>query len=153
MKRLVWGALTLELAAVPVLAALLVLAMSGWGGEDSSATAQGPQFPAFVYESQTSRNAYQLAVDNRQLFSQMPCYCGCERLDMPHQSLDQCFFMADGSLEQHAAYCTICADIAVDATRWQSEGNTTAEIRRLVDDKFGDLGPGTNTPPVSQSSH
>jgi len=153
LKRLVWGALTLEIAAVPVLAVLLVLAISGWGGEDSSATAQGPQFPAFVYESQTSRNAYQLAVDNRQLFSQMPCYCGCERLDMPHQSLDQCFFMADGSLEQHAAYCTICADIAVDATRWQSEGNTTAEIRRLVDDKFGDLGPGTNTPPVSQSSH
>jgi hypothetical protein len=153
VKRLVWGALTLELAAVPVLAALLVLAMSGWGGEDSSATAEGPQFPAFVYSSQTSQDAYRLAVDNRQLFSQMPCYCGCGNLDMPHQNLDQCFFMADGSFEQHAAYCTICADIAIDATRWQSEGNTTAEIRRLVDDKFGDLGPGTNTPPVSQSSH
>ena len=149
MKRLVWGALTLEIAAVPVLAVLLALTMSGWGGEDSSATAQGPQFPAFVYESQTSRNAYQLAVDNRQLFSQMPCYCGCERLDMPHQSLDQCFFMADGSFEQHAAYCTICADIATDAARWQSEGKATAEIRRLVDEKFGDIGPGTNTPPVS----
>ena len=149
MKRLVWGALTLEIAAVPVLAVLLALTMSGWGGEDSSATAQGPQFPAFVYESQTSRNAYQLAVDNRQLFSQMPCYCGCDRLDMPHQSLDQCFFMADGSFEQHAAYCTICADIATDAARWQSEGKATAEIRRLVDEKFGDIGPGTNTPPVS----
>lgn len=150
MKRLVWGALTLEIAAVPVLAVLLVLAISGWGGEDSSATAQGPQFPAFVYESQTSRNAYQLAVDNRQLFSQMPCYCGCERLDMPHQSLDQCFFMADGSFEQHAAYCTICADIAVDAARLQSEGKTTAEIRRLVDEKFAGLGPATDTPPVTQ---
>jgi len=149
VKRLVWGALTLEIAAVPVLAVLLALTMSGWGGEDSSATAQGPQFPAFVYESQTSRNAYQLAVDNRQLFSQMPCYCGCDRLDMPHQSLDQCFFTADGSFEQHAAYCTICADIATDAARWQSEGKATAEIRRLVDEKFGDIGPGTNTPPVS----
>jgi hypothetical protein len=149
VKRLVWGALTLEIAAVPVLAVLLALAMSGGGGEDSSATAQGPQFPAFVYESQTSRNAYQLAVDNRQLYSQMPCYCGCERLDMPHQSLDQCFFMADGSFEQHAAYCTICADIAVDAARLQSEGKTVTEIRRLVDEKFGDMGPGTNTPPVS----
>jgi hypothetical protein len=149
VKRLVWGALTLEIAAVPVLAVLLALAMSGGGGENSSATAQGPQFPAFVYESQTSRNAYQLAVDNRQLFSQMPCYCGCDRLDMPHQSLDQCFFMADGSFEQHAAYCTICADIATDAARWQSEGKATAEIRRLVDEKFGDIGPGTNTPPVS----
>jgi hypothetical protein len=150
LKRLVWGALTLELAAVPVLAALLVLAMSGWGGEDSSATAEGPQFPAFVYSSQTSQDAYRLAVDNRQLFSQMPCYCGCGNLDMPHQNLDQCFFTADGSLEQHAAYCTICADIAVDAARWQSEGNTTSEIRRLVDDKFGGAGPATDTPPVSQ---
>ena len=149
MKRLVWGALTLEIAAVPVLAVLLALAMSGWGGQDSSATAAGSQFPAFVYNSQTSQDAYRLAVDNRQLFSQMPCYCGCGRLDMPHQNLDQCFFMADGSFEQHAAYCTICADIAIDAARWQSEGKTTAEIRQLVDEKFGDAGPGTNTPPVS----
>ena len=151
MKRLVWGVVTLEIAAVPVLAALLVLAMSGFGGgsDDSSATAEGSQFPDFVYNTQTSRDAYQLAVDNRHLFSQMPCYCGCARLDMPHENLDQCFFMADGSFEQHAAYCTICADIAVDATRWQSEGKSTAEVRRLVDEKFGDVGPATNTPPVS----
>ncbi len=150
MKRLVWGALALEMAAVPVLAALLALAMSGFGwGSDSSATAEGPRFPDFVYESQTSRNAYQLAVDNRELFSQMPCYCGCERLDVPHQSLDQCFFTADGSFEQHAAYCTICADIATAAAAWQSEGKTTAEIRQLVDDKFVGVGPATNTPPVS----
>ena len=151
MKRLVWGALVLEIAAVPVLAALLALAMSGirWGG-DSSATAEGPHFPDFVYNSQTSRDAYRLAVDNRELFSQMPCYCGCAGLDMPHENLDQCFFMADGSFEQHAAYCTICADIAVDAVRWQSEGKTTTEVRRLVDEKFGEVGPGTNTPPVSE---
>jgi hypothetical protein len=155
VKRLVWGVLTLEIAAVPVLVVLLALAMAGLGGgsDNSSATAEGPQFPDFVYNSQTSQDAYRLAVDNRQLFSQMPCYCGCSRLDMPHQNLDQCFFMADGSFDQHAAYCTICADIAVDAARWQSEGETTAEIRRLVDDKFGEVGPGTNTPPVSQSSH
>jgi len=152
VKRLVWGALVLELAAVPVLVVLLGLAMSGFGGgsDDSSATAQGPQFPAFVNSSQMSQDAYRLAVDNRQLFSQMPCYCGCGNLDMPHQNLDQCFFMADGSFEQHAAYCTICSDIAIDAARWQSEGNTTSEIRRLVDEKFGGAGPATDTPPVSQ---
>ena len=117
MRRLVWGALALEIAAVPVLVTLLALAMSGFGwGSDSSATAEGPRFPDFVYNSQTSRDAYQLAVDNRQLFSQMPCYCGCARLpDKPHQNLDQCFFMADGSFEKHAAYCTICADIATAA--------------------------------------
>ena len=148
---MVWGAFILEIAAVPVLAVILALAMSGFGGgdDDSSATAEGPQFPAFVYSSQTSLAAYQLAVDNRQLFSQMPCYCGCGRLDIPHQDLDQCFFMADGSFEEHAAYCTICADIAVAAAGWQSDGKTTAEIRQLVDDRFGDVGPATNTPPVS----
>ena len=152
MKRLVWGALALEIAAVPVLAALLVLVMSGfgWGSDESSATAEGAQFPAFVYSSQTSLAAYRLAVDNRELFSHMPCYCGCARLpDMPHQDLEQCFFMADGSFEMHAAYCTICADIATDAARWQSEGKTTAEVRQLVDEKFGDVGTATNTPPVS----
>jgi len=151
VKRMVWGALILEIAAVPVLAAVLALAISGfgWGSDDSSATAEGPQFPDFVYSSQTSLNAYRLAVDNRQLFSQMPCYCGCGRLDMPHQDLDQCFFTADGTFEKHAAYCTICADIAAAAAGWQSEGKTTAEVRLLVDDKFGDVGPATNTPPVS----
>jgi len=151
VKRLVWGALTLEIAAVPVLAVLLVLAMSGFGGgsDDSSAAVQGPGFPAFVYNSQTSLKAYELAVDNRQLFSQMPCYCGCGRLDTPHQNLDQCFFADDGSFDQHAAYCTICADIAVDAARWQADGKATAEVRRLVDERFGGVGPATNTPPVS----
>ena len=151
MKRLVWGALVLELAAVPVLATLLVLVMFGfgWGSDESSATAEGPQFPAFVYSSQTSLGAYRLAVDNRELFSQMPCYCGCAMLDNPHQNLDQCFFMADGSFEMHAAYCTICADIATDAARWSQEGKTTAEVRQLVDEQFGDVGPATNTPPVS----
>jgi len=148
VRRLVWGALVLEIAAVPVLAALLALAMSGWGSDNSSATAQGPQFPAFVYNSQTSLAAYQLAVDNRELFSHIPCYCGCARLDMPHENLDQCFFMADGSFEKHAAYCTICADIATAAAGWQSEGKSTAEVRALVDAKFVDVGPTTNTPPV-----
>ena len=51
--------------------------------------------------------------------------------------------------EKHAAYCTICTDIATAAAGWQSEGKTTAEVRALVDEKFGDVGPGTNTPPVS----
>jgi hypothetical protein len=85
VKRLVWGALALEIAAVPVLAAVLGLVMSGasWGS-DSSATVEGPRFPDFVYSSQTSLATYRLAVDNRQLFSQMPCYCGCAKLDVPH---------------------------------------------------------------------
>jgi len=147
VKKLVWSTLIFEIAAVPVLTAILALTMSGfgWGDDDSSA----PQFPAFVYNTQTSADAYRLAVDNRELFSQMPCYCGCAKLDVPHQDLDQCFFMADGSFEKHAAYCTICADIAVAAAGWQSEGKTTGEIRQLVDNKFRDVGPATNTPPVS----
>ena len=149
MKRLVWGALALEIAAVPILAAVLALVISGFGTASSDpATVKGPQFPAFVYNSQTSLDAYRLAVENRELFSHMPCYCGCAKLDMPHQNLDQCFFMADGSFEQHAAYCTICADIAAAATGWSREGKTTAEVRSLVDAKFGDVGIPTNTPPV-----
>jgi hypothetical protein len=151
---LVWGALVLEIAAIPVLAVLLALAMSGmrWGS-DSSATAEGPRFPDFVYNSQTSLAAFRLAVDNRELFSQMPCYCGCAKLDVPHQNLDQCFFLPDGSgFEEHAAYCTICADIATAAVNWQSEGKTTAEVRRLVDKEFGERGPGTNTPPVASAT-
>lgn len=152
MKRLVWAALALEIAAVPGLTAVLVLVMSGLGrgGDDSSASSKGTEFPAFVYSSQTSLAAYQLAVDNRELFSQMPCYCGCVNLpDKRHQSLDQCFFQDDGSFDMHAAYCTICADIAIDAARWQSEGKTAAEVRHLVEGKFGGAGPATNTPPVS----
>jgi len=128
---------------------ILALAISGWGSHESSATAEGPQFPDFVYSSETSLGAYRLAVDSRELFSQMPCYCGCARLEMPHQNLDQCFFMADGSFEKHAAYCTICADIATAATGWESQGKTTAEVRQLVDEKFSGVGPATNTPPVS----
>ena len=149
MKRLVWGTLILEIAAVPLLAVILILAMSGWDSDGSPATAEAPQFPDFVYNSQTSLAAYQLAVDNRELFSQMPCYCGCANLDVPHQNLDQCFFMADGSFERHAAYCTICDDIAIAAAGWQSESKTAFEVRQLVDEEFGGAGPGTNTPPVS----
>ncbi len=153
MKRLVWGALILQIAAIPVLAVVLALAVSGmrWGSE-SSATAEGPRFPDFVYNSEASLASYRLAVDNRELFAQMPCYCGCGRLDVPHQNLDQCFFRPDGGFDQHAAYCAICGEIATASVRWQDEGKSTSEVRGLVDEEFSERGPGTNTPPVASEA-
>ncbi|MDP2949588.1 MAG: PCYCGC motif-containing (lipo)protein [Chloroflexota bacterium] len=147
----------LSRSMIALVALGLLLAAAGAACQSGSAEKQPddgrPQtrsFPDFVYTSDKSYMGYALALENKALFQKMPCYCGCANLAVPHENLYQCFVNPDGTYDEHAAYCTICADIAVDAVQWQREGASIAEVQTKVDSKYADSGPRTNTPPVQE---
>ena len=141
--------LTLLVAPAVLLPALALIAFSVVaGGKDQAQPARvaSAEFPEFVYYSAKSEQGYRLAVENRQLFALMPCYCGCAAIpDDPHRNLLDCFLNDDGSFDPHASGCDICVDIAIDAAQWQAEGKSPAEVRSLVDAKYQGFGPSTSS--------
>ena len=90
------------------------------------------------------RTAYQFAVANPEVLTELPCYCGCG--GMGHTSNYGCYVAGeneDGSLifDNHALGCSICVDITVDAMRMLDEGQSMTEIRSYVDQTYSAFGP------------
>ena len=90
------------------------------------------------------RAAYQFAVANPDVLTQIPCYCGCG--GMGHTSNYSCYVFEenpDGTLnfDGHAMGCSICVDITVDAMRMLDEGKSVLEIRTFVDQTYSAFGP------------
>jgi hypothetical protein len=90
------------------------------------------------------RTAYQFAVANPDILTQLPCYCGCG--GMGHTSNYACYVAgenSDGTLafDGHALGCSICVDITVDAMRMLDEGKSLAEIRSFVNQTYSAFGP------------
>ena len=96
------------------------------------------------------REAYRFAIANREILSQIPCYCGC---GAEHKSDLDCFIKdvrPDGSIvfDGMSLGCGICIDIARDVMRMLDEGKALKEIRAYVDTTYSRFGPSTPTPPV-----
>ncbi len=145
MKRrlILWGLPALLLLA---LAFTPVVLLTRGSGSDGAATDGDRELPEFVYSSPRVERAYRLAVNNKGLFSNVPCYCGCVNLAKEsHRHLLDCFINDDGSYDGHAVGCSVCVDIAVDAVEWSAQGKTTEEIRSLVDEKYQSVGPPTGS--------
>ena len=90
------------------------------------------------------QQAYQFAVANPDILSQLPCYCGCG--GMGHHSNYACYVAGlneDGSVQydNHAIGCSICVDITLDTMRLLDEGQSTAEIKTYVDSTYARYGP------------
>ncbi len=90
------------------------------------------------------QQAYQFAVANPDILTELPCYCGCG--DMGHTSNYACYVTdqnEDGSLifDNHALGCSICVDITQDAMRMLDESKTVPEIRAYVDLTYAKYGP------------
>jgi len=94
--------------------------------------------------------AYQFAMDRPDIMMWMPCYCGCGE-HSGHKSAKNCFIKesstaTDVQFDEHGANCQMCVTIALDTKTMTEEGRSLKEIRTYIDDKFGDIGPGTDTP-------
>jgi hypothetical protein len=92
----------------------------------------------------TVKQAYQFAVANPEILSQLPCYCGCG--GMGHTSNYSCYIAGEGengglTFDNHALGCSICVDITQDAMRMLDEGKTTTEIGAYVDQTYSRFGP------------
>jgi len=79
----------------------------------------------------------------------IPCYCGCGASG--HNDNLACYVqrVAQGGwvvLDPHASVCGVCVGITADVMAMEKQGRTLADIRRAVDAKWSQAGPGTPTP-------
>lgn len=72
-----------------------------------------------------TKESYEAARINAKLFSQLPCYCYCDR-SSGHKSLHSCF------VDEHGAECSICKREALFAASQAKQGRSTAEIREKI---------------------
>ena len=92
-----------------------------------------------------TRHAYQLALDQGDLFAHVPCYCGCALLSEPHKRLLDCFIDGSGQFDAHASSCSTCVDIALAAEEASDAGLSHAQISEVIDTLFAGRGPRTPT--------
>ena len=94
--------------------------------------------PAWAAATPRSARAYHAAMRRADVLAQLPCYCGCMTAStLAHQNLRDCYFLADGSLNTHAAGCGICQSEALDADRLLTAGWSRTDIWQEVDDTYG----------------
>lgn len=123
--------------------------------EQVETTAAGV-LPAFVNGKNINAKVpalYQGAIDHGDVYSQMPCYCGCAIYQHPHTSLMSCFIKdkaADGSITwtDHSTTCDICTGVAELTLAELGKGTPLAQIREMVHAKYKYTGVWTDTPPI-----
>ncbi len=96
------------------------------------------------------RDAYRLTLVNQEVLSQIPCYCGCNKV---HANVKECFVdtvQADGTViwDAHGSGCGICQNTVHDSLQMYYAGKPLVEVRAYIDATYSRFGPGTNTPPV-----
>jgi hypothetical protein len=145
------------LVAVGIVAAGVLLSQkSGDGGPSGPAlsapdeTAASVAFPRYVMEAPGRvQAAYLFALDRPDVTKWMPCYCGCGDHD-GHQSVHDCFISRRATegleFDKHGANCDVCVGIVLDSKTLWEEGYSLRTIRAFIDDKYGDIGPRTDTP-------
>lgn len=92
----------------------------------------------------TVQQAYQFAVANPEVMSQIPCYCGCGPIG--HTSNYDCFVAGQNEagllqFDNHALGCSICVDITQDAMRLMEDEQSPKEIRAYIDASYARYGP------------
>ena len=95
------------------------------------------------------QTAYRFALERRDVMMWMPCYCGCG-LHSDHKSAYNCFITQDTTsgepFDPHGAGCDMCVGIALDVKALTEEGRSLRDIRAFIDEKYGSVGEGTDTP-------
>lgn len=90
------------------------------------------------------QQAYQFAVANPEIMTQIPCYCGCGSVG--HTSNYSCYVATmdeKGAVEydKHALGCSICVDITQDVMRLTRAGKSPDYIRSEIDNTYSKFGP------------
>ncbi len=101
--------------------------------------------PDYALTSKKTEAAYRISVEFPDLIEKFPCYCGCRSIR--HKSLKDCFTKGDeGGFGEHASFCDLCVDEALDVYKWQKEGVPLKEARSRFDEKYTRYGEPTDTP-------
>lgn len=107
----------------------------------------GQPLPDYVMASDRGAQlAYEFAVSRPDVMKWMVCYCGCGDHE-GHKSALNCFVKAGGrEFDRHGSECDVCVGIALDAMTMTEEGRSLSDIRTSLDEEYGKIGPGTDTP-------
>jgi hypothetical protein len=120
-------------------------------GADAQVPAESEALPEFIVAlGERTAAAYSFALDRPDVMLWIPCYCGCGGHE-GHKSARDCFVDPSSSsgdivFDEHGSDCTVCVDITLRAQEMTLAGSSVSEIRTAVDQEFGDIGPGTDTP-------
>ncbi len=145
------AAASVGLVAIMIAGVIFSVVASGSGSTPPSASMAADGLPGYAYNSPVTLAAYQSAVANPDLFSEMPCYCGCGVQPDPHENLKDCFLEGDGGFDPHAAGCQTCVSIATDVTLLNNQGLSAKQVRQDIEAKYSGYGPSTDTPPITDS--
>lgn len=141
----------LRLLIYTSIALLFTIATTACGGDSQEGNAtefkMAPisELPAEVQSAPPSvQQAYQFAIANPEVLSEIPCYCGCG--PMGHDSNHACYVSGENDdgfpiIDGHALGCSICVDITQDTMRLLAQGKSVPEIRAYVDDTYSQYGP------------
>lgn len=141
-------------AVILIGAAVLVTACAddgaGAGGSvvHDGPVAQGLAVPALNLDTMPANIAdhYRFADSNRDVYDEIPCFCGCEK-SIGHRNLTDCFVRSDGSgWDAHAAGCVVCLDESIAVRRLMANGADVPTIRDSIITEFGSLTTPTTTP-------
>jgi hypothetical protein len=81
---------------------------------------------------------YEAAVADREAFTAVRCYCGCEAF-LDHRHLLDCFERPGGGWERHATGCTVCLAEAEEVVGFREAGLPLDEIIRRIDTRYGGI--------------
>lgn len=110
----------------------------------------------------TVRQVYEFAARHPEVLKYVPCYCGCERVDIGHNGNHDCFVKsraANGTVtawDSHGMGCAICIDVGLDALALFNTGASPSQIRAAIDRKYGSSFPSstpTPRPPHDAKQH
>ncbi|TVP71521.1 MAG: hypothetical protein EA340_04480 [Nitriliruptor sp.] len=81
---------------------------------------------------------YEAAAADREAFTQVRCYCGCEDF-LAHRHLLDCFEQPEGGWELHATGCAVCLAEAEEVAEQRAAGTPMDEIVRRIDNRYGQI--------------
>lgn len=123
------------MAAALIVVAGGVVGLVAHGDLDHGAMAGGASSDhmAFMLDTVPGEIAthYAFARANHDVYSHIPCYCGCEAT-LDHRYLFDCFVTPDGGWESHASGCSVCIDESKMARRLLAGGAHPEAIRDAI---------------------
>ena len=80
---------------------------------------------------------YEFAAAHGDVYTQIPCYCGCDRT-LGHRNLKDCFVRADGTgWDAHASGCAVCTNESTAVRDSLAAGVAPADIRTQIIAQYG----------------
>lgn len=79
---------------------------------------------------------YRYAAAHHEEYTQIPCYCGCDRT-LGHRYLTDCFVTRTGAWDAHASGCAVCTTEATQVRAQLDSGVPIADARASILQAFG----------------